>query len=74
MNDEEVLPKKRKSTFPKVQCLDCMCIGELRTSGTKVFLQPEEVLSTRSILTQKEDLKKPQAFKEKTKTFRLTKQ
>ena len=71
MSDEDVLPKKKKNTLPKVQCLDCMCIGELRTSGTKVFLQPEEVLSTRSILTQKEDLKKPESFKQK---FRLTEQ
>ena len=71
MNEEDVIPKKKKITFSKVQCLDCMCIGELRTSGMKVFLEPDEVLSTRSILTQKEDLKKPQTFKQK---LRLTEQ
>ena len=46
-----------------VECLDCHCIGELRTSGDKVFLKPFEVLSTRSIETRRADLKRPIFYK-----------
>ena len=42
---------------PKIQCLDCHCIGVLLQKNDKVYLSPEEVLSSRSIHTQKRDLK-----------------
>lgn len=38
--------------------MDCHCIGVLAHQGGKVILKTEEVLSSRSINTQKQDLEK----------------
>ena len=46
--------------------MDCHCIGVLRKVKNKVVLSPEEVPSTRSIHTQKADLKKKKTFKRRT--------
>ena len=53
-----------------VECLDCHCIDELRTSGDKVFLKPFEVLSTRSIETRKAHLKRP-IFLQKSRSEKM---
>ena len=46
--------------------MDCKCFGSLRKVGDKVILFTEEILSTRSIHTQKEDIKPLKTWKEKT--------
>ena len=46
----------------RVKCLDCQCIGRIRKSGDEVFLCPDEVLTTRNIVTQKTDLQKPATY------------
>ena len=55
--DNELRETVKKKT--RVKCLDCECIGRLRISGEEILLCPDEVLTTRSIQTQKEDLQKP---------------
>jgi len=57
-------PPLNYKTGTRVKCLDCECIGRLKTVNEEVFLFPDEVLSTRSIETTKEDLKKQKAYKE----------
>ena len=47
------------------KCLDCQCFGTLRKVGDKVYLFTEEVLLTRSIHTQKEDIKPLKTWKQK---------
>jgi len=46
-----------------VKCLDCQCLGRLKTVFGDVVLFPDEVLTTRSMLTQKKDLQKPVTHK-----------
>ena len=71
MSDENESRRKIKN-FHRVKCLDCKCIGELRISGREVLLFPKEVPETRSILTTKEDLRAPIAYKESpSKKFAL---
>ena len=51
-----------------MKCLDCDCVGVLRKKGRKVYLLPEEVLTTRSIHTQEyhiRKLKKKKTWKKK---------
>lgn len=55
------------------QCLDCHCIGVLQRKEKKVYLFPEEVLSSRSIHTQKHDLKSKTQRKKTRQLLKLTK-
>ena len=48
-----------------LQCFDCDCIGFLRQKGKEVYLLPDEILTIRSIRTQKEDLEKEKTWKKK---------
>ena len=74
MSDENESRTKIKNV-QRVKCLDCKCIGELRISGREVLLLPKEVPETRSILTTKEDLRAPIAYKESpSKKFALSDQ
>ena len=73
--DDEHKERERIKIFEKVKCLDCQCFGNLRTTDSGVVLLPLEVLSTRSILTQKNDLKKPISYKETpSKKFKISEQ
>ena len=56
-------PQTIYKTGTIVQCLDCQCLGRLKTVFGDVVLFPDEVLTTRSILTQKKDLQKPVTHK-----------
>ena len=74
MSEESEFRRKNKNV-ERVKCLDCKCIGELRISGREVLLFPKEVPETRSILTTKEDLRAPIAYKESlSKKFKLSDQ
>ena len=73
--DDEQKKRGKIKIFEKVKCLDCQCFGNLRTTDSGVVLFPFEVLSTRSILTQKDDLKKPITYKETpSKKFKISEQ
>ena len=73
--DDEHKERERIKIFQKVKCLDCQCVGNLRITDKEVILFPFEVLSTRSILTQQEDLKKQITYKETpSKKFKITEQ
>ena len=59
---------KNKSFLHKnlnLKCLDCHCIGVLNQKKGKVYLFPEEVLSTRSINTKQHHLEKKKTWKKK---------
>ena len=47
------------------KCMDCYCIGTLNQKKGKVFLVADEVLSTRSIHTQQQDLQRKPTWKKK---------
>jgi len=57
-------PPINYKTGTRVKCLDCECIGRLKTVNKEVVLFPDEVLSTRSIETTEKDLKNPKKYKE----------
>ena len=56
--NEDILEKIKIKGSVKVECLDCHCIGELKTVEKQVYLFPQDVLNIRSIHTQKLDLRK----------------
>ena len=62
--EENSEPPINYKTGTRVKCLDCECVGRLKTVNKEVILFPEKVLSTRSIRTTKEDLKKDKSYKE----------
>jgi len=57
-------PPINYTTGTRVKCLDCECIGRLKTVHEEVILFPDEVLSTRNIQTTKKDLEKQKTYKE----------
>ena len=71
---KKLVDKKPVPIYQKrIQCMDCHCIGVLRQKKKKFFLLPEEVLSTRSIHTQKRDLKKKTFVKKINESVSLAK-
>ena len=76
MNEEnKTRIKFKKIVSWRVECLECQCIGRLRVSDQKMFLFPEEILNTRSMTTQKEDLQKPRTYMQSAlEKLRMSKQ